>query len=169
MLVASETGGRIFVWDVKRNIPERLTGTKGNAYQVAFSRNGGTIAAGSDDGVIRTWQTQELTNDPIELRGHRGPVSWVGFSPDGSLASACPTDKTIRIWNQHSPLGEVTVLSSGKLKSWPFFGDMTARISFVRDHIPFNGEGRLTLSAEDRCKIAPSDDGACKPKLELIQ
>jgi WD40 repeat protein/energy-coupling factor transporter ATP-binding protein EcfA2 len=247
MLVASETGGKIFVWDVKHNIAERLTGTKGTAYQVAFSRDGKSIAAASDDGVIRTWKTQELTNEPNELRGHRGPVYWVSFSPDGSLASACPTDKTIRIWNQHSPLGEdprpavsrsigapdseerlprdfgpiaasatsetgrrvvanaegrlalfakgwrapivdwqgpadvtsltlehdpdriVTVSSSGKLKSWPFFRDVSALISFARDHIPFNGEGRLTLADKDRCKIALPDDSACKPKSELIQ
>jgi WD40 repeat protein len=254
MLLASETGGRIFVWDVKHNIPERLTGTTGTAYQVAFSRDGKSIAAASDDGVIRTWKTQDLTNEPNKLRGHRGPVSWVGFRPDGSLASACPTDKTIRIWNQHSPLGEepqplsraigapsseeplprdlwlprnfgpiaasvtsetgrlvvastegrlalfdnakgwrapivewqgpanvtsltlehdpdriVAVSRSGELKSWPFFGDVSALISFARDHIPFNGEGRLTLSAEDRCKIAIPDDSACKPKLILIR
>jgi WD40 repeat protein/energy-coupling factor transporter ATP-binding protein EcfA2 len=244
-LVALETGGKIFVWDVKHNRPEKLAGTKGTAYQVVFSPDGKSIAAASDDGVIRTWQTQALTNEPNELRGHRGTVSWVGYSPDGSLASACPTDKSIRIWNQHSPLGEeprppvsrsiggrsgeemppdfgreaasaesetgrrvvaytegrlalfakgwrapivdwpgpanvtdlklehdpdriVAVSSSGN-KSWPFFRDVSALISFARDHIPFNGDGRQTLSAEDRCKIAPPDDSACKPKLEPVQ
>jgi hypothetical protein len=59
MLVASESGGKIFIWDVKHNIPKRLTGTTGNAYQVAFSRDGKSIAAASDDGVIRTWKTQD--------------------------------------------------------------------------------------------------------------
>ncbi len=245
MLVASEQGGKIFVWDLKHNKPERLTGTTGTAYQVAFSRDGESIAAASDDGVIRTWKKQDLTNEPKKLRGHRGPVYWVGFSPDGSLASVCPTDKTIRIWNQHSPLGEeprppvsrgiggrsgeemppdfgreaasaesetgrrvvaytegrlalfakgwrapivdwpgpanvtglklehdpdriVAVSSSGN-KSWPFFRDVSALISFARDHIPFNGDDRLTLSAEDRCKIAPPDDSACKTRVEPIQ
>ena len=37
MLVASVQGGSIFVWDVENNIATKLTGTKGNAYQVAFS------------------------------------------------------------------------------------------------------------------------------------
>jgi WD40 repeat protein len=107
MVVASEQGGSIFVWDLENNKPEKLTGTKGAAYQVAFSGDGSSIAAASDDGVIRTWKTQELTSGPITLVGHRGPVYWVAYSPDGtSLASACPADKTIRIWNQHSPLGE---------------------------------------------------------------
>jgi WD40 repeat protein len=70
---------------------------------------------------------------------------------------------------EHDPDRIVTVSSSGKLKNWPFFDDVTALISFARDHIPFNGEGRLTLSAKDRCKIAPPDDSACKPKLEQVQ
>jgi len=247
MVVASEQGGKIFVWDVKHNIAERLTGTNGTAYQVTFSPSGESIAAASDDGIIRTWKTkpQELTNEPMKLVGHQGPVYWVAYSPDGSLASVCPTDKTIRIWNQHSPLGEeprppvsrgirgrsgeemppdfgreaasaesetgrrvvaytegrlalfakgwrapivdwpgpanvtglklehdpdriVAVSSSGN-KSWPFFRDVSALISFARDHIPFIGDGRLTLSAEDRCKIAPPDDSACKPRVEPIQ
>jgi WD40 repeat protein len=101
MLVVTEQGGSIFVSDVKNNKPEKLTGTKGTAYQVTFSGDGEFIAAASDDGVIQTWKTQELTNEPIILVGHRGPVYWVAYSPDGtSLASACPADKTIRVWNQ---------------------------------------------------------------------
>ena len=91
-------------------------------------------------------------------KGWRAPiVEWQG-----------PADVT-SLTLEHDPDRIVTVSSSGKLKSWPFFGDVTALISFARDHIPFNGEGRLTLSAEDRCKIALPDDSACKPKLEQIQ
>jgi WD40 repeat protein len=263
MLVTSTQGGSIFVWDVENNIATKLTGTKGNAYQVAFSGDGSSIAASSDDGVVRIWKTTELTDEPITLVGHKGAVRWVAYSPDGkSLATACPTDRTIRIWNRHSPLAEeprsrvsrgidargsevlpprdssrsievlrqhdfghiaasaesetgrlavvstegrfalfdhakgwrdpisewqgpadvtgltlehdpdriVAVSRSGKTKSWPFFRDVSALISFARDHIPFNGigEGRLTLSTQDRCKIAPRDDSACKPKLEQV-
>jgi WD40 repeat protein len=105
MLVASEQGESIFVWDVENKTLKKLTGTSGNAYQVAFSGDGKTIAAASDNGTIRTWKTEQLTEEPTRLRGHRGPVYWVGYSPSGtSLASASPADKTIRIWNPHSPL-----------------------------------------------------------------
>jgi WD40 repeat protein len=250
IVVASELGGSIFVWDVENNKAKRLTGTNGTAYQVVFSGDGKSIAAASDDGVIRTWKTKELTNEPKRMVGHRGPVYWVAYSSDGtSLASACPADKTLRVWNQRSPLGEaprplasrgigarsseaplprdfgppvasaesetgrrvvawkdgrfalynlaqewpepilewqgpaevtsltlehdsdrlVAVSSSGLRTTWPFFRDVDALIRFARDQIPFNGEGQLTLKNKDRCKIAPPDDSACKPKLEPIQ
>jgi WD40 repeat protein/energy-coupling factor transporter ATP-binding protein EcfA2 len=105
MLVASETGGNIFIWDVKNKTPKKLPGAQGMTWQLVFSRDSQFIAAGSDSGVIRTWKTQELANEPSQLRGHRGAAYWVAYSPDEMrLASASITDKTIRIWNPHSPL-----------------------------------------------------------------
>ncbi|MCI0466705.1 MAG: hypothetical protein L0Y57_06830, partial [Beijerinckiaceae bacterium] len=62
----------------------------------------------------------------------------------------------------------VAVTSSGLRETWPFFRDVSALIRFARDHLPFNGDGRLTLAEKDRCKIAPPDDRACKPNLEPI-
>jgi hypothetical protein len=98
-----------------------------------------------------------LTDKGMDIRGVRRPTQ---------LGTLCELAEATEA--EIDPDRIVTVSSSGELKSWPFFGDVTALVSFARDHIPFHGDGRLTLSAEDRCKIAPPDDSACKPKLEQI-
>jgi len=114
MLVASETGGGIFVWDVENKTPRKLSDAQGTAWQVAFSDDGELIAAASDTGVIRMWKTQQLNESPVLLHGHAPPVYWIAFSPGGtSLASASNTDKTIRIWNLHSPLHEIPEETEG--------------------------------------------------------
>jgi len=260
MLVASESGGGIFVWDVKTKTCKKLPGAQGRAWSIAFSRDGQFVTAGNNSGVIRTWETEDLANEPSQLNGHTGAVLWIDYNPDGtSLASASNKDKTIRLWNLRSPLDPevnevtppeiqsigaqsseappdwskrislpkdfgrvaayvesdtgrlvvaskegrlalynlkdgwrepvaewrspadvailklehnpdrmVTVSSSGLQASWPFFRDVKALISFAADQLPFFGKGRLTLSAEDLCKIAPPDS-PCKAEPAQVQ
>jgi WD40 repeat protein len=108
MLVASEVGGSIFVWDVENKKSEKLSDPQGTVWQLTFSRDGKFVAAATDTGLIRTWETQHLAKGSV-FRGHKGPVTSIAYSPDReSLGSASISDKTIRIWNLDSPLHEET-------------------------------------------------------------
>ena len=48
---------------------------------------------------------------------------------------------------------------SGKRYSWPFFPSIRELVRFADDHIPFDGDHRLTLSDDEKCAISPPDDG----------
>ncbi len=83
-------------------IGQPLTGPTNSVYSVAFSPDGHTLAAGSDDGTIRLWN---LT-DPAHasqigqpLTGPTGTVCSVAFSPDGHTLASGSDDGTIRLWN----------------------------------------------------------------------
>jgi hypothetical protein len=158
VLVASEGGAGIFRWDVEKQENKKLSGTKGSAWQVAFSDNGEFIAAASDTGVIRTWE--QSTDKPKQLCGHKGPVYWVTYSPDGgSLASASNADNTIRIWNLDSPLhpeeAQVALSDSAATDPQPSEAppDWRERISLPSDFGPIAAHayeaGRLIIASKE--------------------
>ena len=74
-----------------------LEGHWGNAYSVAFSPDGSTLASGSDDNTIRLWNA--VTGEhKATLEGHWGNAYSVAFSPDGSTLASGSDDNTIRLW-----------------------------------------------------------------------
>ena len=73
---------------------------------MAFSPDGHTLAAGSDDSKIWLWNvTNPAQATPIgqPLTGPTGPVWSVAFSPDGHTLAAGSDDNTIRLWNVTNP------------------------------------------------------------------
>jgi WD40 repeat protein len=160
MLVASARDGSILVWDVGKKESTNLAGTSGVAYQVAFSNDGNSIAAASDDGVIRTWPTQQLTKAPTLLRGHAGPVYWVAYSPDGKSLASGSGDKTIRIWGRHPALRpEKTQITPPNGRAIEGQGseaspDWTARISLPPD---FGPVAAYVRSETDRIVVASKE------------
>ena len=64
---------------------------------VAFSPNGSYLAAGSANGEIRLWRTEEW--EPYAtLQGHKDWVWSVVFSPNGRLLASSSEDKTVKVW-----------------------------------------------------------------------
>ena len=86
------------LWEVAaRRSLTSLRGHTGQAWDVAFSPDGRTLASGADDGTIKLWNLASF-QEATTLHGHRGPVSAIAFSPDGKhLASA--GGWAVRLWN----------------------------------------------------------------------
>ena len=73
-----------------------LSGPAGAVTAVAFSADGATLAAASEDGKIRLWDSTDTAAAPLVLRSHAGGVTAVLFSPDsGQVASGGDTGSVV--------------------------------------------------------------------------
>jgi len=87
--------------------PLRLAVTS-EIHDLMLSPDGSLVAAGTQDGIVRLWDT---ANDWMmrTLSGHTGPVVSVAFAPDGSTLFSASHDGTVRLWDVS------TVLNAGVL------------------------------------------------------
>ena len=65
---------------------------------VAFSPDGKLLAAGDDDGTVRTWDRATRRAIGAPLNGDPR-VLGVAFSPDGKLLATAGGDGYARLWN----------------------------------------------------------------------
>jgi hypothetical protein len=70
---------------------------QGRVVSVAFSRDGCTVATGSEDKTARLWEVATGREIAV-LPGHEDQVSSVAFSPDGRTLATGSGDKTARLW-----------------------------------------------------------------------
>ena len=78
-------------------------GHANRVHTAAFSPKGDVIASGSEDNVIKLWDSatgQEL----MTLTGHLDGVTSLAFNSDGSCLASASSDKTIKIWDSKSGL-----------------------------------------------------------------
>lgn len=74
-----------------------------NAYSLAFSPDGQTLATGYSNGLIKLWQTGKSFGSPlVEYQGHNNLVCALVFSPDGKVLVSGSADGTIRLWEPQS-------------------------------------------------------------------
>lgn len=64
---------------------------------VAFSPDGLTVAAASDDKTARIWEI--ATGRESAVLNHRELISSVAFSSDGRMLATASDDRTVRIWD----------------------------------------------------------------------
>ncbi|HEX7312945.1 MAG TPA: caspase family protein [Pyrinomonadaceae bacterium] len=83
---------------------------RSGVWSVAFSADGTHAASGSEDGVVRLWNLNNLGRGPVELRGHETGVSGVAFRPDGEVLASCGKDGTVRLWDVLQPQTPPVVL-----------------------------------------------------------
>ena len=64
---------------------------------IAFSPDGGLIATGTGEGLVRIWDVQ--SGEVLRtLEGHIYAVRYVLFSPDGTMIASGASDNTARVW-----------------------------------------------------------------------
>ncbi|HWC88687.1 MAG TPA: WD40 repeat domain-containing protein, partial [Pirellulales bacterium] len=68
---------------------------------LAYSADGGVLAAGGDNQIVRTFNTENGAALD-SLAGHQGPIVWVAFASRGDLVSLA-TDKLGIVWNTIPP------------------------------------------------------------------
>ena len=90
------TDGTVWMWSVRTPArPSLLATLSGPAHQVdsiAFSANGGTLAAGSADSTIRLWQTTPQAAEHLVCAMAGQPMSaaqWASYLPGVSYHPPC--------------------------------------------------------------------------------
>jgi WD40 repeat protein/serine/threonine protein kinase len=114
-------------------------------WDVAFSPDGTTLAAATEDGLAWVWDL--AAGAPILLQqGHRGGIFRLAFSPDGSrLATACQEDGTARIWALE-PSVERLAISGWNIPLGRYLSELTRHESEIRC-LAFNGDGDELLTS----------------------
>jgi WD40 repeat protein len=99
--------------------------------QQAFaSRDGRTLAAGSRDGTVLSWDVQTDNQVGTALNGHAGPVSSVAFSPNGRTLATATENGTVQLWDVRSDT------RIGTLKG----------LSGIVDSVAFSPSGRIVAA-----------------------
>ncbi|MCC6906127.1 MAG: WD40 repeat domain-containing protein [Anaerolineae bacterium] len=74
-----------------------LTGYQDAVLDVAFSPDGGRLAAACADGMVLVWPL-DRPDDPLRLAGHTGPVRSLAWSPDSRALASAANDGTLILW-----------------------------------------------------------------------
>ena len=117
VLATVSQNGMARLWDLTnfRNIS--LPADVGGSQDIAFSRDGRTVAAIDTDLAVQVWSlsTGRLAGKPIPA-SETGGASTVAFSPDGRILATGDLDGTVRLWD----------LSTGRQAAKPIPASKTA-------------------------------------------
>ncbi len=99
LAVATTIG--IWIYEVSTgNERDLLRGPMGGANAIAYSSDGGTLAAAHEDRTVYLWDT--FSGSTRAFSGHTGHIHAIAFSGDDSMVASGGTDNTIRIWDVHA-------------------------------------------------------------------
>jgi WD40 repeat protein len=113
-----------------------LTGHTDSVREVAFSRDGRTLATGSRDYTVRLWDPASKSQVGPALTGHTDQVSSVAFSRDGRTLAAGSNDKTVSLWNV-------------KDKAHPVLLGRLAGHTAAVESVAFSPDGKTLASGSD--------------------
>jgi WD40 repeat protein/DNA-binding SARP family transcriptional activator len=109
-----------------------LRGPRGLIFAVAFSPDGRHLVSGSQDGIVRIWNTATGRIERV-LRGHDQEIEWASYSDDGTHVATASADGTVRVWPVDG--GTPVVLSGhdGRVNSAQFSPDGRRVVSAGND------------------------------------
>ncbi|MBM4091813.1 MAG: TIGR03067 domain-containing protein, partial [Planctomycetes bacterium] len=101
------TGKAITLWDLTKGdqaspfssagVSKTLQPPSSKVFDLAFSPDGKTLAAGGEKGRLTLWNVDDGTLKAA-LEGHTAEVRFVAFSPNGAILASGSGDHTIRLW-----------------------------------------------------------------------
>jgi WD40 repeat protein len=125
---------------------------------VAFSPDGKTLAAASDDMTVKVWDV--ATAKRSTLQGHTHAVYSVAFTPDGKTLASASGDKTVRLWDLATNKKRATLKGhTESVMSVAFSPDGKTLASASRDKtVKFwnvaTGKGRATLQGHTQAVVS---------------
>jgi WD40 repeat protein len=103
--IMAGNGSTITLWDVTTpqnpTVVRRFQKIVAAIWDVAFSPDGKTLAAGTEFKVVRRWDVATGREKP-PLRGHTDIVHGLAYSPDGSMLASASMDTTVKLWDAAS-------------------------------------------------------------------
>ena len=87
------------LWDANTGAKLRpLEGSVSGAWALAFSPDGGRLAAGSRDRTARLWDVR-TGKEILVFKAHGSEVRCVAFSPDGKMLATGSMDRSVKLWD----------------------------------------------------------------------
>jgi WD40 repeat protein len=134
---ASKYGCEIWIWDTEHGNCQQTLGEFRilHVHAIAFSSNGATMAASSNDG-IQLWDTATGASQKILQRPKGVDNTAVAFLPDGKTLASASSDHTITIWDLDSASGthqQMLERHDAKLRNIVFSPDGTMLASSSDD------------------------------------
>jgi len=124
--------------------PATFSASNRRVSSVTFSRDGSTLATGSDDTTIRLWNIGTGARDNV-LTGHTDGIMDVAFSPDGELLASGGWDRNVILWN---------VRSGRKIKTLRGHREGITAVRFTP-----NGENVISSSMDGSIRVWNSRSG----------
>ncbi|HEV3256862.1 MAG TPA: hypothetical protein VG013_08295, partial [Gemmataceae bacterium] len=99
-------------------LDQTIDGLDGPGFGLAYSEEGGILAAACEGGTIQYWHRGEVqgvrlgSGTPNVLKGHRGPVTALAWG--GAVLASAGVDEKIVLWSM--PAGKVVkTVAAGRL------------------------------------------------------
>jgi WD40 repeat protein len=126
-----------------------------NVNAAALAPDAATVAGACDDGLIRLWNTRDLSVRQ-NSRGHVGAIVNVIYSADGSMLLSSGQDHTVRLWRAAGTAPPITLgRGSGVARALAFSPDGTraAAAYMVDDSVRAMEPVRDYAAARPECEV----------------
>ena len=102
LLAAAGYYREVRMWDIETGVEKARYAHPLGASCVVFTRDGGSLITGGDDGVIRTWNVA-TAKEQATPKAHEGRVLSLALSPDGKTLASGGTDGRLLLWEMSPP------------------------------------------------------------------